>query len=149
MLFRLAVHPGQTRRRLGQGLAGLHDGVHHARPVLKTWKAPHHVEVSRGWGTPPVSPARGVAEWRVPDRATLKPTSGAMVAVLRFFRASHCLLCAALPILRAIKTLNFSSGRLTPPLSFLLSSKRPLLDFWMNSMNFDELIQLQVLKHKA
>jgi hypothetical protein len=39
-----------------------------------------------------VSPARAFAEGGVPDRATLKTTSGAMVAVLRFFRV-HCTLC--------------------------------------------------------
>lgn len=32
-----------------------------------------------------MSPVRGVAEGGVPDRATLKTTSGAMVAILRFF----------------------------------------------------------------
>jgi hypothetical protein len=60
-----------------------------------------------------VSPARALQR-RVPDRATLKTTSGAMVAVLRFFRV-HAR-CAARLSCRAIKTLNFSS-RLTPPWS--------------------------------
>jgi hypothetical protein len=48
-----------------------------------------------------VSP-KGVAEGGVPDRATLKTTSGAMVAASAGPRV-HCL-CVALPILRAIKT---------------------------------------------
>ncbi|MFN7610777.1 MAG: hypothetical protein ACK5QX_07555 [bacterium] len=52
---------------------------------------------------------KGVAEGGVPDRATFKPTSGAMVAVLRWSSRAlrfvrHCLSCAS------IKTLNFSSG---------------------------------------
>jgi hypothetical protein len=55
----------------------------HARPVLQRHGAPLHVEVSRGLGDTPVSP-KGVAEGGVPDRATLKPTSGAMVAALRW-----------------------------------------------------------------
>jgi hypothetical protein len=55
-----------------------------------------------------VSPARGVAEGGVPDRATLKTTSGAMVAVLRFFRV-HCTLCRS-PILPRHQDLNFSAA---------------------------------------
>jgi hypothetical protein len=48
-----------------------------------------------------VSP-KGVAEGGVPDRATLKTTSGAMVAVLRFFACIA--FCVARLSCRAIKT---------------------------------------------
>jgi hypothetical protein len=61
-----------------------------------------------------VSP-EGRCRGGVPDRATLKTTSGAMVAVLRFFACTAR--CAALPILPRHQDLNFSSGRLTPPWS--------------------------------
>jgi hypothetical protein len=65
-----------------------------------------------------VSP-KGVAEG-VPDRATLKPTSGAMVAALRWSSRALpfvwlCLSCAS------IKTLNFSSGTVSFDAAFLSS----------------------------
>jgi hypothetical protein len=87
-----------------------------------------------------VSP-EGVAEEGT-DRATFKPTSGAMVAVLRFFLV-HCTLWLS-PILPRHQDLNFFK-----PLDATVERSSSTLNFWMNSMNFDELIQLQVLKLKA
>lgn len=63
---------------------------------------------------------KGVAEGGVPDRATFKPTSGAMVAALRWSSRALpfvwlCLSCAS------IKTLNFSSGTVSFAAAFLSS----------------------------
>jgi hypothetical protein len=94
--------------------------------------------------------ARRALQREVPDRATFKTTSGAMVAVLRW--SSRALPFVALPILRVHQNLELFKrhGFLCRRFPFLLgNSKRTLLDFWMNSMNFDEVIQLQVLKLKA
>jgi hypothetical protein len=65
-----------------------------------------------------------------------------MVAVLRWFsRALH--LCRSLFILRVHQDLNFSS-RLTPPWSAHIIQVR--FGFLEETMNFDELVQLQALK---
>jgi hypothetical protein len=74
----------------------------HARPASTTWSASPR-RSKPGAGDTPVSPARALQR-RVPDRATLKTTSGAMVTSNRsaFFACIAvvwlCLSC------RAIKT---------------------------------------------
>jgi hypothetical protein len=68
-----------------------------------------------------------------------------MVAVLRFFRV-HCLFVPLCLSCRAIK-LELFKRPLAATVSLL--EFKSTFGFWMNSMNFDELIQLQVLKHKA
>jgi hypothetical protein len=65
-----------------------------------------------------VSP-KGVAEGGVPDRATFKPTSGAMVATLRWSSRALpfvwlCLSCASIKNLELFKRHGFP----LPPLSF-------------------------------
>jgi hypothetical protein len=75
-----------------------------------------------------VSP-KGVAEGGVPDRATFKPTSGAMVAALRW--SSHCL-CVALPILRVHQNLELFKrhGFLCCRFPFLLEFKTSAFGFF-------------------
>jgi len=96
-----------------------------------------------------VSPARGVAEGGVPDRATLKTTSGAMVAVLRFFSRALHVVPLAYPAAPSRLELFKLLGGTCLPWNLLLESKASAFGFLEEIMNFDEVIQLQVLKLKA
>jgi hypothetical protein len=97
----------------------LHDGRAPACAAMSstTWSASPR-RSKPGAGDTPVSP-QGRCRGGVPDRATFKPTSGAMVAALRWSsRALHFCVRSAYPA-ASIKTLNFSSGTVSlPPLSF-------------------------------
>jgi hypothetical protein len=76
-----------------------------------------------------VSP-KGVAEGGVPDRATFKPTSGAMVAVAPLVFACIAF-CVALPILRVHQNLELFKrhGFLCRRFPFLLEFKTSAFNF--------------------